>query len=74
MHLFTDDPAARLRLLESWLPLAQWESDAQGWGYDGPGLEQLILLAAPALRQAHSLIAARALLWHYHQHLQREAA
>ncbi len=71
MELITNDPNSRLLLLESWLPLAQWESDAQGWGYDGPALEQLILLAGPSLRQVHSLIAARALLWHYHQQLQR---
>ena len=72
MEHLTDDPATRLRLLESWLPLAQSESEAQGWGYDGPGLERLILVAAPSLRQAHSLFAARALLWHYHDQLQRD--
>ena len=71
MEAYPDDPGAKLRLLESWLPLAQWECEAQGWGYDGPGLERLILLAAPSLRQAPSLIAARALLWHYHERLQR---
>lgn len=68
-----DDPGARLRLLESWLPLVHAESERYGWGYDGPGMERLILLAAPALRHAPSLLAARALLWHYHQQLQRGA-
>lgn len=71
MEAYSDDPSARLRLLESWLPLAQSESETQGWGYDGPGLERLIILAAPSLRQTQSLIAARALLWHYHTRLQR---
>lgn len=71
MEVRTEDPSVQLRTLESWLPLAQAENEAQGWGYDGPTLERLILLAAPSLRQAHSLIAARALLWHYREHLQR---
>jgi hypothetical protein len=66
------DPVARLRLLESWLPLAQAERERYGWSDDGPALEQLILRAAPALSQAHSLLAARALLWHYHDHGERE--
>ncbi|MEI7772516.1 MAG: hypothetical protein WCI67_21180 [Chloroflexales bacterium] len=59
-----EDPAARLRLLECWLPLAHAESERCGWGYAGPALEQLILRAAPALRQAPSLLAARAILWY----------
>lgn len=74
MELDADDSTARLRLLESWLPLAQSESEVQGWGYDGSGLERLILLAAPSLRKAPSLIAARALLWHYHRQLQQPPA
>lgn len=65
------DIAARLRLLESWLPLAQAESERYGWGYDSPKLEQLILLAAPRLRAAPTLLAARALFWHYRQELER---
>lgn len=67
----TLDTAARLRFVESWLPLAQAESDRFGWGYDGLKLEQLILLAAPSLRAAPTLLAARALFWHYHQKLER---
>jgi hypothetical protein len=65
------DTMARLRLLESWLPLAQAESERFSWGYDGPALERLILLAAPSLRQAPTLLAAQALFWHYHQHIER---
>ncbi|NJO82651.1 MAG: hypothetical protein HC828_07380 [Blastochloris sp.] len=65
------DVMARLHLLESWLPLAQDENERYGWGYDGLRLEQLILLAAPSLRHASTLLAVRALFWHYHQHLER---
>ena len=64
MDAAPDDPVARLRLLECWLPLAQAESERCGWGYTGPVLEWLILRAAPALHQAQSLLAARAILWH----------
>ncbi len=63
--------AARLRLLESWLPLAQAENDRYGWGYDAPALERLILLAAPGLRDAPTLLAARACFWHSHHELER---
>jgi hypothetical protein len=69
MDAHTDDPAARLRLLEGWLPLAASESASQGWGYDGAALERLILLAAPALRQVETLLAARAALWRAHWRL-----
>jgi hypothetical protein len=62
---------AQTRLLEIWLPLAQWENERHGWAYDGPSLERLILLAAPSLRHAPSLIAAQALFWHYHERVQR---
>ena len=65
------DATAQLRLLESWLPLAQAESERYGWGYDSLRLEQLILLAAPSLRQAPTLLAAQALFWHYHQRMER---
>lgn len=65
------DIAARLRLLESWLPLAQAESERNGWGYDSSALERLILLAAPSLREAPTLLAARACFWHYHHELER---
>jgi hypothetical protein len=65
------DATAQQRLLESWLPLAQAESERHGWGYDGPSLEQLILLAAPSLRDAPTLLAARACFWHYHQRMER---
>ena len=73
MDTRTDDPAARLRLIEGWLPLASAENAAQGWGYDGSGLEWLILHAAPALRQALTLQAARAVLWQAHRQLRRGA-
>ena len=73
MKQTTDDPAIRLRLIEGWLPLASAENAAQGWGYDGPELERLILHAAPALRQALTLLAARAVLWQAHRQLRRQA-
>ena len=59
------------RMLEGWLPLATAENLAHEWGYDGPGLERLILHAAPALRQAPTLLAACAALWQAHWQLQR---
>ncbi|MFP4437452.1 MAG: hypothetical protein ACLFVO_09415 [Chloroflexaceae bacterium] len=62
---YTREP--HLRLHEHWLPLAQQENNARQWGYDAAGLEALILAAAPALRQTHTLLAARAILWHYHR-------
>jgi hypothetical protein len=73
MDTLIDDPAIRLRLLEGWLRLASFENAMQGWGYDGPGLERLILLAAPSLRQTSTLLAARAVLWQAHHTLQRGA-
>jgi hypothetical protein len=73
MNTHTDDPIARLCLLEGWLPLASSENIAQCWGYDGPGLERLILHAAPLLRQAPTLLAARAVLWHAYWQLRRGA-
>jgi hypothetical protein len=73
MNTFINDPTIHLRLLEGWLPLATSENIAQDWGYDGPGLERLILQAAPALRQAPTLLAARAVLWHTHWQLRRGA-
>lgn len=65
----TDEPAQRrLRLMEGWLPLAQETSQQYGWHLDSPALEALILAAAPALAEAQSALAARAVLWQiYHQ-------
>lgn len=65
------DATAQLRLLESWLPLAQAESEHNGWGYDSSALERLILLAASSLREAPTILAARACFWHYHHELER---
>ena len=56
----------QLRLLESWLPLAQAANERDGWGLDAATLEGLILAAAPALAGAESLVEAHAILW-YHQ-------
>lgn len=67
---FPNTPA-QLRLLESWLPLAQAASERYGWGYDSATLERLILLAAPSLRDAPTLLAAQALFWHYQQQIER---
>ncbi|RRR76642.1 MAG: hypothetical protein EI684_02610 [Candidatus Viridilinea halotolerans] len=63
------DPAARLRLLEVWLPFVQAESERYGWQLAGPELEQLILLAAPRLYTAANPLTARAIIWHYRQQL-----
>jgi hypothetical protein len=60
------DAATRLRVLECWLPLAQALNAAGGWGATAPALEALILAAAPALAQARTDLAARAILWHYY--------
>ena len=64
---------AYLRLLESWLPLAQHENTVHQWGYAPAELESLILNAAPALRQAHNVLTARFVLWQtHHQQYQQE--
>lgn len=72
MTPLSSDRTARLRLLETWLPLVQHENGIHGWGYDAATLEALILVAAPALRQATTPLAARAVLWYYHRQLQEE--
>ncbi|WP_129672712.1 hypothetical protein [Candidatus Chloroploca sp. Khr17] len=69
--MFTD-PNSRLRFLESWLPLAQAESERNGWGYDSATLERLVLRAAPSLHAVTNLLAARALFWYYQQGIERE--
>jgi hypothetical protein len=56
-----------MRLLECWLPLIQEMNLAQGWGYDAPSLEALILVAAPGLSQTRNVLEAWAVLWHYHR-------
>lgn len=60
------DAATRLRVLECWLPLAQALNASSGWGANAPALEAIILAAAPALAQARTDVAARAILWHYY--------
>lgn len=58
------------RLIEGWLPLVQEANQLYGWGLDGATIEQLIALAGPALAQAESVLAARAILWSvYHRHI-----
>jgi hypothetical protein len=64
-----DDPAARLNMLEHWLPLAQSENERCGWRLAGPALERLIELAAPELRTVTSALAARAIFWRCKQRL-----
>jgi hypothetical protein len=66
------DTTIQMRLIESWLPLAQAENTRNGWGQDALALEALIIAAAPALRHATSTLSARAILWHYHRQLQKE--
>jgi hypothetical protein len=63
----------RQRLLEGWLPLAQDANDQYGWALDGPGLEILILRAAPALQAARTALEARAMLWSTYYRLHHEA-
>jgi hypothetical protein len=56
------DAVHRLRLLEGWLPLAQAINASEDWGYDGPTLEALILVALPVLRHACTVADAYAIL------------
>ncbi|NJK81574.1 MAG: hypothetical protein HC893_16285 [Chloroflexaceae bacterium] len=63
------DSITRLRLLETWLPLAQEENRACQWGYSAALLEGLILAAAPTLRHAQSTLEARATLWYYQRQM-----
>jgi hypothetical protein len=60
------DMAARLRLLECWLPLAQQLNQDLGWGRDPSELEALILAAASDLARTDSATTARAVLWRQH--------
>jgi hypothetical protein len=60
------EAAARLRLLECWLPLAQELNQRCGWGRDAAALEALILAAGPRLALAGSAPEAYGILWHYH--------
>jgi len=63
----------RQRLVEGWLPLAQDANQQYGWQLDGPALEVLIITAAPALAEAQSTFAARAVFWQvYHQQAKDE--
>jgi hypothetical protein len=58
-----DDVTARLRQLESWLPLAQELNQRYAWGDDGPALEQLILTALPALALCSTVDEAHLVLF-----------
>lgn len=62
----------RQRLLEGWLPLAQDANAQYGWGLDAAALEALVLCAAPALREAHTALQARAMLWGTYHRLHPE--
>jgi hypothetical protein len=64
----------RQRLVEGWLPLAQDMNQQYGWQLDGSALEALIITAMPALADAHSALAARAVFWQlYHRHARDDA-
>ena len=65
------DHATRQRLLEFWLTLSQDLNDRYRWSHDARALEALLLAAAPALRQAQSVVEAHAILWY--QHLVQQA-
>ena len=70
------DPVIRLRLLEGWLPLVYLINVSEDWGYDGPTLEALILVALPALRHACTVADAYAILhrtYELYQHYERTA-
>lgn len=66
MYTVSTEPAVSVRILESWLPLAQQENVAQGWGYTPQALEQLIVRALPTLQQARTTQQARFALWLVH--------
>ncbi len=66
----TPDQTRTLRILESWLPLAQEANLLYGWQYDYASLENLVLRAAPALDRVCSALDARVILWHYHRRAQ----
>lgn len=70
-HQSRDRPEL-MRMIESWLPLAQEANGVYGWGYDAATLEHLLLTAATDLGQARTTWEARAILW-YIYHLQQEA-
>lgn len=59
--------AARRRVVEGWLPLAQEANRAYAWNLPAPDLEALILAAAPALEYVCSSFAACAVLWAFAQ-------
>jgi hypothetical protein len=60
------DRAARLRLLECWLPLAQQLNQDLGWQRTAAELEALILAAASDLARTDSATTARAVVWRQH--------
>jgi hypothetical protein len=66
------DTAARLRLLECWLPLAQQLNQDLGWQRTSAELEALILAAAADLARTDSATTARAVLWRQHLHERSE--
>jgi hypothetical protein len=49
MHAPEPECIRPLRLLETWLPLAQALNERYGWHDDAAALEQLIVAAQPAL-------------------------
>lgn len=71
MHTMNEG-SVQVRLLEIWLPLAQSENTRHRWGYTPYELEQLVLVAAPALQHTHNALAARAIFWYYHRQVPRE--
>ncbi len=66
MYTVSTEPTASVRTLESWLPLAQYENVAQGWGYTPQALEQLIVRTLPTLQYARTAQQARFALWLVH--------
>lgn len=66
MYTVSNNPVASVRMLETWLPLAQSENIAQGWGYTPQALEQLVVRAVPTLQQTHTAQQARFALWLVH--------
>lgn len=60
------DSFAQVRRLECWLPFAQEANLLYGWGYDGPGLERLVMTAAADLESISHPFQVHVILWHHH--------
>lgn len=69
-----DDPTTRLRLVETWLPLAQELNQRYGWNDDGSSLEQLIVDSMAALALCTSVDEAHLVLFIARRGLRQQSA